>query len=49
MYAAIVGVVLIFYLAFGIVVTTDKLWSVVIVGLAVLLGYSMNDYYAYRR
>lgn len=49
MYAAIVGTVLIFYLVFGIAVTTDKVWSVMIVGLAVLLGYSMNDYYAYRR
>ena len=49
MYVAIVGTVLIFYLVFGIAVTTDKVWSVMIVGLAVLLGYSMNDYYAYRR
>ena len=48
MYAAIVGTVLIFYLVFGIAVTTDKVWSVVIVGLAVLLGYIMNDYDAYR-
>lgn len=49
MYAAIVGTVLIFYLVFDIAVTTDKVWSVMIVGLAVLLGYSLNDYYAYRR
>ena len=44
MYAAIVGTVLIFYLVFGIAVTTYKVWSVMIVGLAVLLGYSINDY-----